>query len=143
MRKLYILVAILSMLLSSFRPMGYVDRLWDLRGIPYSTLTCSGFIYQAHDGNLNDQCGAFGMFVGTCGRQKRIAEYNSLNDVDRSILLPGDILAFHGDHVAVYAGDNTFLDSDWSHQNKGVGIMNPYGGNAAWFIGKVRIVRWR
>jgi len=145
--KIFKLVSVLLLVIatSSFKPADYVDRLWALRGTPYSELTCSDYIDRAKQTDTDPtvgRCGAFGIWAGTCSHQRRIAEFDSLQSVDKSILLPGDILAFHGDHVAVYAGEGTFLDSDWSHTNKGVDVMRPNGGNAAWFVGPVRIVRW-
>ncbi len=144
MRRTTLVCAILIALLAniSFLPIGYVERLWQLRGVPYSRLTCSAFIDQAHDKTFIKQCGSLRIWQGRCPNQTRIAEFASLDELDHSILKPGDILAFHGDHVAAYAGEGTFLDSDPSHANQGVGVMQPNGGNAAWFRGRVRVIRW-
>lgn len=143
MRRVKLSVILLAMFVSSsFCPKGYLDRLWALRGTLYNKLTCSDYIDMAHSDTLRNQCGAAGMWVGTCPDQHRVGAFTSLQAVDKSTLQAGDIIAFHGAHVAAYMGNGVFLDSDWHHANKGVDYMDAAHGDPAWFDGPVRIVRW-
>ena len=65
----------------------------------------------------------------------------SFDDVDASKLLPGDVAAFHGVHVAAFVGNGTWMDSDFRHD--GVGIMRPNRRRGGWFYGEVKILRWK
>lgn len=143
MRRVKLSVILMAMFVSSsFCPRTYVDRLWSLRGTLYSILTCSDYIDMAHSQTLEDQCGAAGIWVGTCPNQVRIGASRSLRELDLSTMRPGDIVAFHGAHVAAYMGNGVFLDSDWHHANKGVDYMDAAHGDPTWFNGPVRVVRW-
>jgi hypothetical protein len=56
-------------------------------------------------------------------------------------LLPGDVAAFHGVHVAAYIGNDTWMDSDCRHG--GVGIMRRNRKPGGWFYGEVKVLRWK
>jgi len=68
-----------------------------------------------------------------------IEDLSSWQQLDRSKLLKGDVIAFNGMHVAAYVGDGHFMDSDPIHE--GVGPMK-YHPNDPWFTGRVKVLRW-
>ena len=68
-----------------------------------------------------------------------IHECDTLAGCEMAGLVEGDIVAFHGCHVAIYH-DGAIHDSDPRHD--GVGLMQ-YDGSDPWFAGPVRILRRR
>jgi len=127
---------VLGFLSFSAAPADYLTNLRTLAGTPYSTLNCSRYIETAKHAK---HCGAAGMWTGCNGQATVIAEFATKN-FDRSILRAGDVLDFHGVHVAAFVGDG-FMDSDPSHS--GVGVIHLRTKTAdPWFAGPVRIVRW-
>jgi len=132
---------ILSLFSLSFAPAprNYLESLVMLKGTDYWTLNCSQYICTAkHHRN----CKAEGFWERGCdGDALVVQDVASFDDVDASKLLPGDVAAFHGVHVAVFIGNGTWMDSDSRHD--GVGIMSPNRRKGGWFRGGVRILRWK
>lgn len=119
----------------------YLSTLHDLRGTSYWTLQCSTYITTAK--HFGRHCGAAEFWKNGCGGAlATVAEVPSLAAVPVDSLQPGDVLAFHGVHVAAYVGNGHFMDSDPTHN--GVGDMTPNAiKNDGWFTGKVKILRWK
>ena len=114
---------ILSVLSLSFKPAphNYVESLIMLNGTDYWTLNCSQYICAAE---RHRECVARNFWEQGCDGDAIVVEdVPSFDDVDTSKLLPGDVAAFHGVHVAAYIGNHTRMDSDYKHG--GVGIMRP------------------
>ena len=120
-------------------PRNYLESLVMLKGTDYSTLNCSQYICTAkHHRN----CKAKGFWAQGCdGDALVVQDVASFDDVDASKLLPGDVAAFHGVHVAAFVGNDTWMDSDSRHD--GVGIMRPNRKRGGWFYGEVKILRWK
>src|SRR5271157_1173462 len=112
MRKLTIiaaLVACLSCASCTTADLPYVEMLKALRGTSYWTLQCSSYITAAH---RSRHCGAAGFWNDGCGGELAVvAEANGFDGIDRSVLRDGDVISFHGVHVAAYV-DGKFMDSD-------------------------------
>lgn len=118
----------------------YLLRLFSLRGTSYWTLQCSDYITTAKKFR---HCGAAEFWRNGCGGALvTVAEVSSANKIPVAILRAGDVIAFHGVHVAAYVGDGKFMDSDPNHY--GVGDMTPDAIHGdTWFAGKVKILRWK
>lgn len=132
---------ILSMLSLSFTPAprNYVESLVMLNGTDYWKLNCSEYICAAKQ---HKHCLAKDFWESGCdGDAFVVQDVGSFNDVDSSKLLPGDVAAFHGVHVAAFVGNRTWMDSDYRHG--GVGIMRPNRRKGGWFYGEVKILRWK
>lgn len=123
--------------LSAQSKTSYVDRLIALAGTPYNELSCVRFIEQAHE--EKGHCTAAEMFDGCRGAMVVVAEVPDMHTLPYKSLVPGDVVNFHGAHVAVYVGYGQFMDSDPLHN--GVGQMVPT--KDGWFAGPVRILRWK
>lgn len=142
-RKLSLIVLCLTMAgcSRSGSDVSYVEMLKALRGTSYWQLQCSSYITAAK--RFNRHCGAAEFWQNGCGGAlAEVTEVDSLRHVDVAKLEPGDVIAFHGVHVAAYIGDGKFMDSDPVHG--GVGYMTPNAiPGDAWFNGQVKILRWR
>lgn len=119
----------------------YLSMLRDLRGTSYWTLQCSTYITTAH--HFAHHCGAAGFWSNGCnGALVEIEESKGFSSLNRTKLQPGDVIAFHGAHVAAYMGDGKFMDSDPNHN--GVGDMTPNAiPGDLWFKGEVKVLRWK
>lgn len=141
-RKLLIVALFTSMLTScgDGKAGSYLDMLKSLRGTSYWTLQCSTYITTAHHFH---HCGAAGFWKDGCGGALAVVEQKrSLNEINPAELQPGDVLAFHGVHVAAYVGNGKFMDSDPNHD--GVGDMTPDAIHGdLWFNGQVKVLRWK
>lgn len=140
MKAVTLLVVALSLSLTSMRPVPqtYIDRLKGLRGTPYAELDCAQFINAAHQPNLD--CTSQDMYKGCFGTMAVVADVPTVDEAERLNLQAGDVLDFHGVHVAVYVGDGQYMDSDPAHGGVGdMKVRNP----DAWFQGPVRILRWK
>jgi len=141
MRKLPIIgLLILCVLNTSCTSVSYLSQLIALRGMSYWEMQCSTYITEAKGFR---HCGAGEFWNNGCGGAlATVAEAPSYQAIDYSVLRAGDVLAFHGVHVAAYVGDGRFFDSDPTHG--GVGPMTPDAiHNDTWFSGKVKILRWK
>jgi len=121
-------------------PSDYLSMLVGLRGTSYWTLQCSTYITTAKHFR---HCGAAEFWNNGCGGAlATVAEVPSIEKIPVTSLQAGDVVAFHGVHVAAYIGDGKFMDSDPNHG--GVGDMTPNAiHNDGWFTGEVKILRWR
>jgi hypothetical protein len=132
---------ILSALSLSFTPAprNYVESLVLLNGTNYWELNCSEYICVA---KRHQKCLAKNFWENGCdGDALVVQDAQSFEGVDARKLLPGDVAAFHGVHVAAYVGNGTWMDSDYRHG--GVGIMKPNRRKGGWFYGEVKILRWK
>jgi hypothetical protein len=75
---------------------------------------------------------------GGKGQLDVVQAQDRFEDILTDSLQEGDIVAFHGAHVAVYYRGH-FVDSDPRHN--GPGVMQYVAGDS-WFTGPVRILRW-
>ncbi len=114
----------------------YLARLKKLAGTPYNKLNCSAYLCAAR---RHSPCSAAGIYAGCDGDLEVVAEVASLRETGSLALRPGDIIAFHGEHVAAYVGAGMFMDSAPEHD--GVGMMKP--GADRWFDGPIRVLRWK
>jgi hypothetical protein len=100
-------------------PHSYVEALTMLKGTDYWELNCSEYICAAKH---HPDCVARNFWEKGCdGDTYVVQDVASFDAVDTSKLLPGDVAAFHGVHVAAYIGNGLWMDSDYRHG--GVGIM--------------------
>lgn len=120
--------------------LNYLDALKALRGTSYWTLQCSAYITTA---KRFHHCGAAGFWSTGCGGALAVVDSaDSFDRLNKTVLQPGDVIAFHGVHVAVYVGGGEFMDSDPVHN--GVGDMTPNAiPGDMWFVGKVKVLRWK
>jgi hypothetical protein len=110
-----------------------------LEGTDYWQLNCSQYICAA---KRHPDCTATNFWERGCdGDSFVVQDVPSFDDVDIHKLLPGDIAAFHGIHVAAFTGNGMWLDSDYKHG--GVGIMRRTRRPGGWFYGEVKILRWK
>jgi cell wall-associated NlpC family hydrolase len=124
---------------SCIHPPDYVSALKRYRGLSYWRLSCTSYITTAK--NFHHPCNAKQFWSNGCdGALLTVSEAPRFQDLNRAVLQPGDVIAFHGVHVAAYLGDGEFMDSDPTHA--GVGTMTPVAGDA-WFTGAVKVLRWR
>jgi hypothetical protein len=78
------------------------------------------------------------LWDGGLGQLQVVQAQPQFTDVIVEHLQEGDILAFHGVHVAVYThGD--FMDST---PERGEGRMH-YRAKDSWYAGPVRVLRWK
>jgi hypothetical protein len=119
---------------------GYVTRLKWLEGLPSSidVMNCAGYISNAHGGQRLDS----NQFYRGEGQTHIVAEYRTPSDVRESDLLPGDVIAFHGFHVAAYLGNGRWVDSDARRGDISEFRLTEKSKRDDWFSGPVRIVRW-
>jgi hypothetical protein len=132
---------ILALISLSFTPAprNYVESLVMLNGTGYWQLNCAQYICAA---KRHRECPARSFWENGCdGDALVVQDVASFDDVDTGKLLPGDVVAFHGVHVAAFIGNRTWMDSDCRHD--GVGIMRPNRRKGGWFYGEVRILRWK
>lgn len=134
-----IAVLILAGFCISAKRADYVTTLQSLEGTPYYKLTCSTYIETAKHAK---HCGARGMWNGCNGQADVIAEFKSKNEIDPSNLVAGDVLDFHGAHVAAFVGDG-FMDSDPQHNGVARIDLRTKSSNDPWFGGPVRVIRWK
>ncbi len=131
----------LSMLSLSFTPAprNYVESLVLLNGTSYWELNCSEYICAA---KRHRKCLAKNFWEDGCDGDALVVQDAPFFDrIAVNNLLPGDVAAFHGVHVAAYIGNGTWMDSDYRHG--GVGIMKPNRRKGGWFYGEVKILRWK
>jgi hypothetical protein len=115
----------------------YVARLMAMANTPYLSAPCSNFICQA---KKRAQCYAADMWSGCKGEMTIEQEAENFNSIDTTQLRAGDIVNFHGIHVAAYLGNGLWMDSV---PERGVGQMQtPPNPADPWYSGKVRILRW-
>lgn len=143
MRKLTfrLLLAACSLLSLSLTPVptGYIQSLLFLNGTPYETLNCSEYICAAKHHRF---CSAHDFWSNGCGGDAiAVQDVTRFEDIDQSELQLGDVAAFHGVHVAAYVGNGIWIDSDFLHG--GVGVMQRNQKPGGWFVGEVKILRWR
>jgi cell wall-associated NlpC family hydrolase len=119
---------------------GYVARLERFVGTPYGALNCSGYICAARRHEL---CSAKEMWSVCGGDLTVVQQVSDKLDIDYSKLQPGDVAAFHGVHVAAYLGDGVWLDSDPAHNGVGKIRVENTKPLDPWFVGEIRILRWR
>jgi hypothetical protein len=132
---------IFSLLCLSARaaPRNYLESLVMLEGTDYWTLNCSQYICAAKH---HRDCEAKGFWEDGCdGDAFVVQDVASFDDVDVNKLLPGDVAALHGVHVAAFIGNGIWLDSDYRHG--GVGVMKRNRRKGGWFYGEVKILRWK
>jgi hypothetical protein len=143
MKKMLKLTAVLVAALvcmSAYYPMTYLERLLSYEGTDYFKLNCQTFIEAAHGTGLH--CSAAKMWDGCYDQATVVAEFASLESINLAQLAPGDVLDFHGTHVAAYIGGTDFMDSDVCHG--GVGHIDlRQKSNDFWFKGSVRVLRWK
>ncbi len=118
----------------------YLSRLVNLEGTSYWTLQCSTYITTAKQFR---HCGASEFWDSGCGGALvTVTELPGYGAINPAKLQKGDVIAFHGVHVAVYVGNGQFMDSDPNHG--GVGPMTPNAlPGDLWFTGRVKILRWK
>jgi len=120
-------------------PHNYLESLTMLNGTNYWELNCSEYICIAKH---HPDCVARNFWEQGCnGDAYVVQDVASFDDVDTSELLPGDVAAFHGVHVAAFVGNGLWMDSDYRHG--GVGIMRRNRRPGGWFYGEVKILRWK
>jgi hypothetical protein len=132
---------ILSMFSLSFTqaPRNYLESLVMLNGTSYWQLNCSQYICVA---KRHPNCLARNFWERGCdGDALVVQDVAAFENVDIKNLLPGDVAAFHGVHVAAYIGNGTWMDSDCRHG--GVGIMRRNRKPGGWFYGEVKVLRWK
>jgi hypothetical protein len=107
-----------------------------LNGKPtYIDQPCSKYVcLHAHRPTMDAQQ----IWDGGNGSLQVVQAQARFEDVLPGSLQEGDILAFHGEHVAVYQRGQ-FMDSDPRHN--GPGAMQYLAGDP-WFSGPVRVLRW-
>jgi hypothetical protein len=116
----------------------YVSRLLAMEGTPYLRAPCSTFICQA---KRHPRCSAAEMWLGCAGELTIEQEAVSFASVNASELQPGDVVSFHGVHLAVYVGGGVWMDSI---PERGVGrLTTPPNPMDLWYSGRVKILRWR
>jgi hypothetical protein len=75
------------------------------------------------------------------GRTRKLGEAPNLNEVDYSLLQPGDIgVTYGGQHVLAYTGDRTWIMAD-PKAMKVVSVKAP--SDDGWFVQPVTLLRWR
>jgi hypothetical protein len=114
----------------------YLDRLEEMRGTSYADANCSGYICQA---KRHAPCSAQQFWNGCGGDLTVVQQVESLSKLDRNSLHAGDVLDFHGVHVAVYMGGGEIMDSV---PERGVGTVSQPKSNDIWYAGNVRVLRW-
>lgn len=129
----------LSFLTSCDANTGYLGRLLSLKGTPYLTLDCARYICAA---KKHSHCGSRDIYSGCNGSMAVVAEVKTLAEVQQlPNLQPGDVVDFHGIHVAAYIGEGKFMDSN--PDRNGVDNMplnpNPFD---PWYNGPIRVMRW-
>ena len=123
-------------------PSNYLVRLSWLNGYAADAkhgFNCSDFIANAHG---DDYIGPDEFYAGAEGRLRILAEFSERSDIDERQLLPGDVIAFHGVHVAAYLGNGTWIDADTRRGNVGTFKLEDKPASDPWFAGKVRVLRW-
>jgi hypothetical protein len=112
-----------------------VLALFQRPGPIYIDETCSQFVCRrAHRPELKAQ----ELWDGGDGQLQVVQAQAQFEDVIVQDLLEGDVIAFHGVHVAVYThGD--FMDST---PEKGAGLLQ-YRTGDRWYAGPVRVLRWK
>lgn len=134
----------------AFAPVGsYTTRLallngWSSQG--YYGFNCAGFIANAHGSAYMSERD---MYAGGKGQMHLVASFASRYTVDESKLQVGDVAAyrgqydgFEGQHVAVYMGHGTWIDSDSRRGRVATYKLQDVPANDEWFMGTVRIQRW-
>jgi hypothetical protein len=121
---------------------GYLARAKWLNGW-FSTgrygLNCSGFISNAHaTGYLQPEQ----FYTGVRGKIKIISEFADKNQIDESKLIPGDVAAWHGMHVALFIRPHVWMDGDSRRGYVASYDLKKKPPSDPWFQGKVRIARW-
>jgi cell wall-associated NlpC family hydrolase len=77
---------------------------------------------------------------GYGGRMKLVTETRSINELDHSLLQPGDVAVTEmGNHVMAYLGDMRWIEADPGPM-KVVVVRAP--GNLPWFNIGMKILRW-
>jgi hypothetical protein len=104
-------------------------------GPTYLDETCSQFVCRrAHRPELKAQ----ELWDGGDGRLQVVQAQAQFEDVIVTDLQEGDIIAFHGVHVAEYThGD--FMDSTPEHGEARL----QYRAGDKWYAGPVRVLRWK
>lgn len=133
----------------AFVPAGsYTARLvllqgWSSQG--YYGFNCAGFITNAHSSAYMSERA---MYAGGKGQMHLVAEFASRYTLDETKLQVGDVAAyrgrysFEGQHVAVYMGHGTWIDSDSRRGHVATYRLQDVPSNDEWFMGTVRIQRW-
>ena len=84
---------------------------------------------------------ASGLLAGYDGRTRDVLDAPSINELDHTRLLPGDIVVTaDGLHTMAYTGDETWIEAD-PNPGRVVSVRAP--SNVVWFKVPVRVMRWR
>jgi hypothetical protein len=104
-------------------------------GSTYIDETCSQFVCRRAN---QPEFTAQEFWDGGEGRLQVVQAQPQFEDVIVKNLREGDVIAFHGVHVAVYT-HGAFVDSTPEH---GVGRLQ-YRTGDPWYAGPVRVLRWQ
>lgn len=104
-------------------------------GPTYLDATCSQFVCRRAK---RPEFTAQELWDGGKGQLRVVQAQLGFGDVIVEDLREGDVIAFHGVHVAVYTHGN-FMDSTPEH---GQGRMH-YQSRDQWYAGPVRVLRWK
>lgn len=75
------------------------------------------------------------------GRTRKLGEAGSLNEVDYTLLQPGDLaVTYGGQHILAYTGDKTWIEAD-PKAMKVVSVTAP--SDDGWFVQPVTLLRWK
>jgi hypothetical protein len=75
------------------------------------------------------------------GRTHKLGEFESINEIDYSLLQPGDLAVTGGtQHILAYTGDKTWIEAD-PKAMKVLSVKVP--SEDGWFIQKAILLRWR
>lgn len=84
---------------------------------------------------------ASGLLAGYNGRTRELFDAQSIDELDHTRLLPGDIIVTaDGLHTMAYAGDENWIEAD---PNPGRVVTVRAPSNVVWFKVPVRVMRWR
>jgi hypothetical protein len=134
-------------------PVSYLARLkmlehWDTE--PGDGLNCSGFISNAHSEKFHRSSD---FYLNTFNDLNLIKEVNNRQQINESILRPGDVAAFEGPdwpraarvgvHVAAYLGDGVWVDADSRRGYVDQFRMSDKDSTDQLFTGHVRLYRWK
>jgi hypothetical protein len=134
-------------------PVNYVARLkmlehWDTE--PGDGLNCSGFISNAHSEKFHRSSD---FYLNTFDDLNLIEEVSNRQQINESILSPGDVAAFEGPdwplaarvgvHVAAYLGHGVWIDADSRRGYVEQFRMSDKDSTDQLFTGHVRLYRWK
>jgi hypothetical protein len=119
---------------------GLIRRGWMDANFKIGLLTFNPSCFQRSLDIWWNDCTAKSLRDGYSSRTKLLFKTSSINTIDYSRILPGDMaVVSNGTHILAYIGEQTWIEAD-PHQMQVIEVKTPTQNS--WFLESAAIIRW-